>query len=107
MRSDRAGFGAWLIGEEGRDPGPDRTPIVWVVDPLDGTTNYAHGYPCFCVSIGLEHKGELVVGVVYDPILDEMFAAERGGGATLNGRRIHVSEVVVLVLHVGDNIWQL
>src|SRR5437016_12894267 len=65
----------------------------WHVDPLDGTTNYAHGYPCFCVSIGLEHKGELVVGVVYDPILDEMFAAERGGGATLNGRRIHVSEV--------------
>src|SRR2546421_1040769 len=65
----------------------------WIVDPLDGTTNYAHGYPCFCVSIGLEYKGELVVGVVYDPILDEMFAAERGGGATLNGRRIHVSEV--------------
>ena len=65
----------------------------WVIDPLDGTTNYAHGYPCFCVSIGLAQKGRLEVGVVYDPIRDEMFAAERGEGATLNGRRIHVSEI--------------
>jgi myo-inositol-1(or 4)-monophosphatase len=68
----------------------------WVIDPLDGTTNYAHGYPCFCVSIGLEYKGELVLGVVYDPVLDELFAAERGGGATLNGRVIHVSAVADL-----------
>jgi myo-inositol-1(or 4)-monophosphatase len=68
----------------------------WVIDPLDGTTNYAHGYPCFCVSIGLEHKGELVVGVVYDPIRDELFAAERGGGATLNGRALRVSDVADL-----------
>ena len=84
-----------ILAEEAGDvarEGP-ASDYKWVVDPLDGTTNYAHGYPCFCVSIGLEHKGELVVGVVYDPILDEMFAAERGGGATLNGRRIHVSEV--------------
>ncbi len=64
----------------------------WIVDPLDGTTNYAHGYPVFCVSLALEHKGEIVVGVVYDPLRDEMFAAERGEGATLNGRRIRVSE---------------
>ena len=64
----------------------------WVIDPLDGTTNYAHNYPCFCVSIGLEHKGELVVGAVYDPTRDEMFAAEKGGGATLNGRLMRVSE---------------
>ena len=64
----------------------------WIIDPLDGTTNYAHGYPCFCVSIGLEHKGELVVGAVYDPTRDEMFAAEKGAGATLNGRRMRVSE---------------
>ena len=64
----------------------------WVVDPLDGTTNYAHGYPCFCVSIALEHEGRVVVGVVYDPTRDEMFAAERGGGATLNGRSLRVSE---------------
>jgi myo-inositol-1(or 4)-monophosphatase len=65
----------------------------WIIDPLDGTTNYAHSYPCFCVSIALEHAGELEVGVVYDPVRDEMFAAERGNGATLNDRRITVSSV--------------
>jgi myo-inositol-1(or 4)-monophosphatase len=65
----------------------------WIIDPLDGTTNYAHGYPCFCVSIALERAGEVVLGVIHDPIRDETFAAERGEGATLNGRRIHVSEV--------------
>jgi myo-inositol-1(or 4)-monophosphatase len=63
----------------------------WIIDPLDGTTNYAHGYPCFCVSIALEHQGRLELGVVYDPMRDEMFAAERGQGASLNGRRINVS----------------
>ena len=65
----------------------------WIVDPLDGTTNYAHGYPAFCVSIGLSRAGEVVVGVVYDPLRDEIFAAERGNGATLNGRPARVSEV--------------
>ncbi len=64
----------------------------WIIDPLDGTTNYAHGYPVFCVSIALEHKGRIVVAVIYDPTRDELFAAERGDGATLNGRRIRVSE---------------
>ena len=65
----------------------------WIIDPLDGTTNYAHSYPCFCVSIALEHKGRIEVGVIYDPTRDEMYAAERGAGATLNGRSIRVSEV--------------
>lgn len=65
----------------------------WIVDPLDGTTNYTHGYPCFCVSIALERAGEIVIGVVYDPTRDELFAAERGGGATLNARPIRVSAV--------------
>jgi myo-inositol-1(or 4)-monophosphatase len=65
----------------------------WIIDPLDGTTNYAHSYPCFCVSIALEHAGVLEVGVVYDPVRDEMFAAERGSGATLNDRKITVSSV--------------
>ena len=65
----------------------------WIVDPLDGTTNYAHGYPCFCVSIGLERAGSIEVGVIYDPVRDEMFAAEQGQGATLNDRSIRVSEV--------------
>src|SRR5688500_17314665 len=65
----------------------------WIVDPLDGTTNYAHGYPCFCVSIALERSGSIEIGVVYDPTRDEVFAAERGQGATLNDRSIRVSSV--------------
>ena len=65
----------------------------WIIDPLDGTTNFAHGYPFYCVSIGLERQGEMIAGVIYDPIRDELFAAERGAGATLNDRRIHVSEI--------------
>jgi len=65
----------------------------WIIDPLDGTTNYAHGYPCFCVSIGLERAGALEIAAIYDPMRDEMFAAERGQGATLNGRRMRVSDV--------------
>ena len=69
----------------------------WIVDPLDGTTNYAHGYPVFCVSIALECKGEVVLGVVYDPMSDELFTAERGGGAALNNRSIHVSETADLM----------
>ncbi|MDQ3473533.1 MAG: inositol monophosphatase, partial [Acidobacteriota bacterium] len=68
----------------------------WIIDPLDGTTNYAHGYPCFCVSIGVERDGKLELGVVYDPMRNEMFAAERGQGATLNDRPIRVSQVAEL-----------
>jgi myo-inositol-1(or 4)-monophosphatase len=64
----------------------------WIIDPLDGTTNYAHGYPCFAVNIALEHNGEIVIGVTYDPTRDEIFAAELGQGATLNGRKMQVSE---------------
>lgn len=64
----------------------------WIIDPLDGTTNYAHGYPCFCTSIALELEGESVLGAVYDPFLDELFTAQKGKGAFLNGERISVSE---------------
>ena len=63
----------------------------WIIDPLDGTTNYAHGYPCFCVTLALEHDGEIVIGVTFDPTRDELFAAEAGRGATLNGKSIRVS----------------
>ena len=63
----------------------------WIVDPLDGTTNFLHGLPHWAVSIGLEHKGEMVAGVVYDPVKDEMFVAEKGAGAWLNDRRLRVS----------------
>jgi len=63
----------------------------WIIDPLDGTTNYAHGFPVFCVSIALELKGAVVIGAVYDPMLDELFLAERGGGAFLNDDVISIS----------------
>lgn len=72
---------------------PGNSEWKWIVDPLDGTTNFAHTYPCFCVSIALARNDQIDIGVVYDPTRDEMFAAERGSGATLNGRRIQVSEV--------------
>lgn len=65
----------------------------WFVDPLDGTTNFAHSFPVFNVTLGLERAGELIAGVVYDPVKQEMFTAERGAGAYLNHRRIHVSGV--------------
>jgi len=65
----------------------------WYVDPLDGTTNFAHGYPVFCVSIALQHKNEMIAGVCYDPTRDELFAAERGKGAFLNEKPIRVSTV--------------
>jgi myo-inositol-1(or 4)-monophosphatase len=64
----------------------------WIIDPLDGTTNFAHGYPCFCVTLALEHEEKIVVGVTYDPTRDEMFSAEKGNGASLNGRQIRVSD---------------
>jgi len=81
-----------ILGEEGFgvDTGSE---YVWHIDPLDGTTNFAHGFPIFAVSIGLEMNGEGVVGVVYDPTREEFFAAEAGSGAYLNNRRIHVSKI--------------
>lgn len=65
----------------------------WIVDPLDGTTNYVHGVPHYCVSLGLEHRGTLVAGAVFDPVLNECFTAARGHGAHLNGNAIHSSNV--------------
>lgn len=63
----------------------------WIIDPLDGTTNYAHGYPCFCVTLALEKNGEIVIGVTFDPTRNELFSAERGRGASLNNKPIRVS----------------
>ena len=71
--------------------------FLWIIDPLDGTTNYAHGYPSFSVSIGLERSGDVIVGVVYDPMRDELFSAIRGQGAFLNGNTITVSRNNVLI----------
>jgi myo-inositol-1(or 4)-monophosphatase len=67
--------------------------LRWIIDPLDGTTNYAHGYPVFCVSIALENEGKIVLGVIYDPMREEMFVAVRGEGAYLNDKKLHVSDV--------------
>lgn len=90
-----------FLGEEGVTPGPGAfvealnnhkdSEYLWIVDPIDGTTNFVHGYPYFSVSIALAYKHEVIVGVVYDPIQDEMFVAEKGKGAYLTGRRMEVS----------------
>jgi myo-inositol-1(or 4)-monophosphatase len=68
----------------------------WYVDPLDGTTNFAHGFPAFCITLALERAGELIAGVIYDPLRSELFTAERGSGAYLNNRRIRVSKTARL-----------
>jgi myo-inositol-1(or 4)-monophosphatase len=87
------------------------SPFCWVVDPVDGTTNYAHHFPYFAVSIGLEHHGESIVGVVYDPLGEQLFTATRGGGAVLNGAPIHCSRVPtvansVLATGLSYDVWE-
>lgn len=79
-----------ILAEE-RGPSEESSEYKWLIDPLDGTMNYAHTYPFFSVSIALEHKGKVVLGVVYDPVKDEMFSAETGKGAFLNGQKIKPS----------------
>jgi myo-inositol-1(or 4)-monophosphatase len=79
-----------FLAEEGTASSHE-SPFRWIIDPLDGTVNFAHGFPVFCVSIALEFNGEVVVGVVYDPIHDELFRAIRNKGALLNKKRIRVS----------------
>ncbi|HYU46696.1 MAG TPA: inositol monophosphatase family protein [Terriglobales bacterium] len=85
-----------VLGEEGSriESGSD---YKWYVDPLDGTTNFAHSYPVFCVSLAVEYRGQRVAAVVYDPTRDELFSAEKGRGAQLNGEPIHVSSTAKLV----------
>ncbi|WP_139991618.1 inositol monophosphatase family protein [Paenibacillus paridis] len=91
-----------FLGEEGVEPGPEASAraledirdaeYLWIVDPIDGTTNFVHGFPFFCVSIALAHNGEVIVGVVYDPMKDELFVAEKGKGAYVHGKRMQVSK---------------
>ncbi|MGB0089185.1 MAG: inositol monophosphatase family protein [Planifilum fulgidum] len=91
-----------ILGEEGVAPGPEASrealeahrdyEHLWIVDPIDGTTNFVHGFPYFCVSIALARRGKVELGVIYDPMRDECFTAERGKGARLNGEPIRVSE---------------
>ena len=80
-----------FLGEEGKEIEGEDPTRRWIVDPLDGTTNFLHGLPHWAVSIALEHKGQIVAGVIYDPVKDEMFHAEKGGGAFVNEQRIRVS----------------
>jgi myo-inositol-1(or 4)-monophosphatase len=101
----RGAFPAYgiLTEESGKLPG-EEGDRRWIVDPLDGTTNYAHGLPIFAVSIALEREGEIVLGVVHDPMARETYAAERGGGATLDGQPIQVSgtdELIRALLATG------
>jgi len=85
-----------MLGEEGLTRQEGASDYRWVIDPLDGTSNYVHGFPYYCVSIGLEFQGELVLGVVYDPNRDEMFSAFRGQGAKLNGKSMTTSRILSL-----------
>ena len=85
LRKARPEYG-FLMEERGEIPGPDKTHR-WIVDPLDGTTNFLHSIPMFCSSIGLEREGVLVAGVIYNPVSDELYTAEKGKGAFLNDRR--------------------
>jgi myo-inositol-1(or 4)-monophosphatase len=84
------------LSEEAGHQGDKESPFQWVIDPLDGTTNYTHQYPMIAVSIGLWFQGDPVAAIVYNPIINEMFLATKGGGATLNGNLIKVSTTSVL-----------
>ncbi|WP_414859294.1 inositol monophosphatase family protein [Paenibacillus haidiansis] len=105
-----------ILGEEGVAPGAaaseaalakaKASEYLWIVDPVDGTTNFVQGFPFFCVSIALAYKGEVIIGVIYDPIRDEMFVAEKGKGAYMHGNPTRVSEEKLLadsVVAVGFN----
>lgn len=95
-----------FLGEESVEPGPEASAravekvteaeYTWIVDPIDGTTNFIHGFPFFSVSIALAHRGEVIVGVIYDPTRDELFLAERGKGAYVHGSKMRVSDETAL-----------
>jgi len=89
-----------FLGEEAPDPAELEKPYCWVVDPLDGTTNYIHDYPCFGVSVAVAKDGELVAGVVLDPLREECFAAAAGLGATLGGQPLRTSETT----EIGESL---
>lgn len=107
----RPGYG-FLLEERGRIEGPDKSHC-WIVDPLDGTTNFLHGIPHFAISIALEREGQLVAGLVYNPVTDDLFLAEKGKGAFLNDRRLRVAArtrladaVLATGVPFGEMSWQ-
>lgn len=81
----------FILGEEYRSERPEAAQYLWILDPIDGTVNFAHGIPLCCISLALLHNDELILGAVYNPMMDEFFFAEKGAGATLNGEPIRVS----------------
>ncbi len=83
---------AILAEETGESAGADKTEYTWVIDPLDGTTNFIHGFPQYCVSIGVRHRGHVAHAVVYDPVKNELFTASKGRGAFLDDRRLRVTK---------------
>ena len=85
-----------LLAEERGRVEKAQSPYLWIIDPLDGTTNFAHGYPAYCVSIGLEYEGRCVLGAIFDPTRNELFTAIEHRGAQLNGHPIHVSNTMTL-----------
>lgn len=85
-----------ILAEESKEK-YNSSKYKWIIDPLDGTTNYAHGYPVVCISIALEIEGAIMMGLVYDPFRDELFYAEKGKGAYLNNKQIHVSKTDKLI----------
>ena len=105
-----------ILAEEKGTHSAQKSPFKWVIDPLDGTTNFTHGFPLYNVSIGLEYEGTCILGVVFDPTRPELFVAERGGGATCNGQPIRVSQISELgksllvtgfgydIAETGDNL---
>jgi myo-inositol-1(or 4)-monophosphatase len=105
----RPGYG-FLMEESGHIEGADKTHR-WIIDPLDGTTNFLHGIPVFAISIGLEREGQIVAGLVFNPVTNELFTAEKGKGAFLNDRRLrvaarkHLADIVVAtgVPNLGDD----
>ncbi|PIU21875.1 MAG: inositol monophosphatase [Candidatus Diapherotrites archaeon CG08_land_8_20_14_0_20_34_12] len=85
-----------FLGEESGDHDA-KSDFCWIIDPLDGTTNFSHAYPYFCISIALQKNKETILGVIYNPISKELFVAEKGKGAFLNGKRIHTSDKTELI----------
>ncbi|MBC7890271.1 MAG: inositol monophosphatase [Ferruginibacter sp.] len=86
----------FILSEEAGEMEMD-SEYKWIIDPIDGTINFANGIPICCVSIGLEHKGEIIMGAVFNPIMNEFFFAEKGSGATLNGEPIHVGDKATVI----------
>ena len=95
-----------IIAEESGESEQDNDESVWIIDPIDGTTNFIHGLPHYAISIAYQYRGKIEHGVIFDPVRDELFSASRGRGAKLNNTRIRVSECQRLELSFGHDHWR-